>query len=78
MFYTFKTIDKSKIDLNGLYTTKICILEVNLKNTETNYKEFSISHIIKKVKINLWLLDLNQVLNDDSIDFHIFIFIKNT
>ncbi|CAM3910097.1 hypothetical protein FLBR109950_08015 [Flavobacterium branchiophilum] len=51
LFYTFKTIDKSKIDLNGLYTTKICILEVNLKNTETNYKEFSISHIIKKVKI---------------------------
>lgn len=51
LFYVFQTIDKSNIDLNGLYKSKICVLEVNLKNNETEYKEYSISRNIKKIKI---------------------------
>lgn len=49
LFYAFETFDKSTISKRGLYGTKICVLEIDLKNNETEYKEYSLSYNRQKV-----------------------------
>ena len=52
LFYVYETVDKTTIAESGLYGTKICVLEIDLKNNETEHKEYSLSYIQKKAKIS--------------------------
>ena len=51
LFYVFETLDKTTIDESGFYGTKICVLEINLKDRKTKHKEFLFSY--NQLKLNL-------------------------
>ncbi|WP_300674595.1 PQQ-binding-like beta-propeller repeat protein [Soonwooa sp.] len=51
LFYAFETVDKTNIDENGLYRTKIVVLEINPNCGDVSKKEYSFSQNQTKGKI---------------------------